>query len=130
MLIPRFALGLACLSLNIINKIHIKQPDLHALWLGLLRVSNGLSLTCFSHEVRVLTLLFCFIVNRQISELRDKFDWPSLRNGKVVDIGGGSGHVSIELARVSLYLIDQMCFDRCLNLTRLTKWINTAISKP
>lgn len=65
-------------------------------------MSKGLSSTFFGLEVRILTLLFCMIVNRQISELRDKFDWPSLRNGKVVDIGGGSGHVSIELARVSL----------------------------
>lgn len=40
-------------------------------------------------------------VNRQISELRDKFDWPSFGKGKVVDVGGGSGHVSIALARVS-----------------------------
>jgi methylase of polypeptide subunit release factors len=46
--------------------------------------------------MRILTA----IVDRQISELRDTFPWELLGNGKVVDIGGGSGHISIELARV------------------------------
>jgi 2-polyprenyl-3-methyl-5-hydroxy-6-metoxy-1,4-benzoquinol methylase len=40
------------------------------------------------------------VVDRQISELRDGFPWESLERGKVVDVGGGSGHVSISLARV------------------------------
>ena len=41
------------------------------------------------------------LVDRQLSELRDAFPWESLKNGKVVDIGGGSGHISIALAQVS-----------------------------
>ncbi|KAH9904187.1 S-adenosyl-L-methionine-dependent methyltransferase [Xylariomycetidae sp. FL2044] len=37
-------------------------------------------------------------VDRQFCELRDKFDWNRLE-GTVVDIGGGTGHVSVALAR-------------------------------
>ena len=39
------------------------------------------------------------VVNNDV-ELRDKYPWADLK-GTIVDIGGGSGHVSIELARVS-----------------------------
>lgn len=39
-------------------------------------------------------------VEKSVTELRDNFPWADLR-GTVVDIGGGSGHVSIILARVS-----------------------------
>jgi hypothetical protein len=39
-------------------------------------------------------------VDRQVAELRDGYPWASLKNGKVVDIGGGTGHISIALARV------------------------------
>lgn len=39
-------------------------------------------------------------VDRQISELRDGYPWQSLKNGKVVDIGGGTGHISMGVARV------------------------------
>ncbi|KAH7136181.1 S-adenosyl-L-methionine-dependent methyltransferase [Dendryphion nanum] len=38
-------------------------------------------------------------LDRQISELRDAFPWETLGSGKVVDIGGGSGHISIALAQ-------------------------------
>lgn len=41
------------------------------------------------------------LVNERGTELRDSFAWASLGNGKVVDVGGGSGHISIGLARVS-----------------------------
>jgi ubiquinone/menaquinone biosynthesis C-methylase UbiE len=37
-------------------------------------------------------------MDRQISELRNEFPWETLGGGKVVDVGGGSGHVSIYLA--------------------------------
>lgn len=39
-------------------------------------------------------------VNGQIAELYRSFPWASLKDGKVVDIGGGSGHISIGLAHV------------------------------
>ena len=39
-------------------------------------------------------------VDRQFSELRDGFPWQRFNNGKIVDVGGGSGHVSIYLAKV------------------------------
>lgn len=39
-------------------------------------------------------------MDRHLNELRDCFPWGSLK-GKVVDVGGGSGHISIALARVS-----------------------------
>jgi len=42
-----------------------------------------------------------FIVNERGTELRDSFPWATLGSGKVVDVGGGSGHISIGLARVS-----------------------------
>ncbi|KAI0154666.1 putative O-methyltransferase [Xylariaceae sp. FL1272] len=38
-------------------------------------------------------------VNERDNELRDSFSWASLGSGKVVDVGGGSGHISIKLAR-------------------------------
>ena len=40
-------------------------------------------------------------VKNNIVELRDSYPWADLK-GTVVDVGGGSGHTSIELARVSL----------------------------
>lgn len=39
-------------------------------------------------------------VENSVTELRDNFNWGSIK-GNVVDIGGGSGHVAIILARVS-----------------------------
>jgi hypothetical protein len=38
-------------------------------------------------------------LDRQTSELRDEYPWGSLAAGSVVDVGGGSGHISISLAR-------------------------------
>lgn len=38
------------------------------------------------------------VVNNVV-ELRDNYPWAQLK-GTVVDIGGGSGHISIEMARV------------------------------
>ena len=40
------------------------------------------------------------LVDRQFSELRDEFPWQRFNGGRVVDVGGGSGHVSIYLAKV------------------------------
>ncbi|KAL9084932.1 MAG: hypothetical protein Q9159_004976 [Coniocarpon cinnabarinum] len=37
-------------------------------------------------------------MNRDTLEVRDRFPWARLGNNKVVDVGGGSGHVSINLA--------------------------------
>jgi hypothetical protein len=48
-----------------------------------------------------------FVVDRQLSELRDEYPWAALGKGKVVDIGGGSGHISLYLARVS-FLAENM----------------------
>ncbi|KAI1178050.1 putative O-methyltransferase [Nemania sp. FL0916] len=39
-------------------------------------------------------------VHRHADELYDGFPWASLGNGKVIDIGGGSGHTSVELGRI------------------------------
>jgi len=51
-------------------------------------------------------------VNRDLVELRERFPWARLANertrGTVVDVGGGSGHISVFLATVSLYPIQ--CF--------------------
>ncbi|KAH7115008.1 O-methyltransferase-domain-containing protein [Dendryphion nanum] len=38
-------------------------------------------------------------LDRQTSELRDEYTWGSLTSGSIVDVGGGSGHISISLAR-------------------------------
>jgi 16S rRNA G1207 methylase RsmC len=34
--------------------------------------------------------------------LHDNYPWVSLQNPQVIDVGGGNGHVSIDLARVRL----------------------------
>ncbi|KAL9002618.1 MAG: hypothetical protein Q9180_009958, partial [Flavoplaca navasiana] len=39
-----------------------------------------------------------YAVTNNVVELRDNYPWDDLK-GTVVDIGGGSGHVSIELAK-------------------------------
>jgi hypothetical protein len=39
-------------------------------------------------------------VNNDTAELRDRFPWGSLGKQIVVDVGGGSGHISIFLANV------------------------------
>lgn len=39
-------------------------------------------------------------VGREVGQLRDCFPWNDL-DGTVVDVGGGSGHVSMMLAGVS-----------------------------
>ena len=44
---------------------------------------------------------YCDVVDGQVTKLHSSFPWASLKAGKVVDIGGGSGHISIGLARVS-----------------------------
>ena len=41
-----------------------------------------------------------WVVDRQISELRDQYPWKRFNKGKIVDVGGGSGHVSINMAKV------------------------------
>ncbi len=38
-------------------------------------------------------------MDRQFSELRDGYNWSKFGAGKIVDVGGGSGHVSIYLAK-------------------------------
>lgn len=35
-----------------------------------------------------------------MNSLRECYDWSSLENGVLVDVGGGAGHVSIFLAKV------------------------------
>ncbi|KAI9155765.1 O-methyltransferase sol2 [Paramyrothecium foliicola] len=39
-------------------------------------------------------------MGREVHQLRDCFPWKNIDSGTVVDIGGGSGHVSIGLARL------------------------------
>lgn len=41
-------------------------------------------------------------MDRQIEELRDGYPWENIKQGNVVDMGGGSGHISVALLRVSL----------------------------
>lgn len=70
------------------------------------RKSKYMSLLCLHSHLETLTLQKKTaltsngkVVNN-IVELRDNYSWADLK-GTVVDIGGGSGHVSILLARVS-----------------------------
>ncbi|KAH8712112.1 S-adenosyl-L-methionine-dependent methyltransferase [Phaeosphaeriaceae sp. PMI808] len=39
------------------------------------------------------------LIDDNFAVLRDRFDWSSLENTKVIDVGGGNGHVSVDLAR-------------------------------
>ncbi|KAF2231409.1 sterigmatocystin 8-O-methyltransferase precursor [Viridothelium virens] len=43
-------------------------------------------------------------LDHQVTKLRDEFNWASLPAGNVVDVGGGSGHVCIQLAREFTHL--------------------------
>jgi hypothetical protein len=52
---------------------------------------------CVQYHGLELTLI---AVDNSFKVLRDNYDWTSVANKKVVDIGGGNGHVSIDLARV------------------------------
>lgn len=56
-------------------------------------------------------------MHRQITELENGYAWGDLKDKKLVDIGGGSGHVSIALARVSnaLLCIYAFIFSTILN---------------
>jgi len=40
-----------------------------------------------------------FTVDRQVLSLVEGYPWQNI-SGKLVDVGGGSGHVSMTLARV------------------------------
>lgn len=44
------------------------------------------------------------MLDRQTTELHEEFDWKSLPAGTVVDVGGGSGYVSLSLAKVFPHL--------------------------
>jgi len=37
----------------------------------------------------------------QLEDLSEIYPWQELQGGKIVDMGGGNGHVSIHLANVS-----------------------------
>jgi hypothetical protein len=39
-------------------------------------------------------------LDRPIAPLRDEYPWASLGRGKVVDVGGGNGSISMMLAKV------------------------------
>jgi hypothetical protein len=41
------------------------------------------------------------LVEDQFSDLKESYAWENIKEGGLVDIGGGRGHVSIALARVS-----------------------------
>lgn len=40
------------------------------------------------------------IVERHFETLKESFPWQDVSKGKVIDVGGGSGHMSVSLARV------------------------------
>lgn len=40
------------------------------------------------------------LVERHFGILRDSFPWGQISGRKVIDVGGGSGHMSVNLARV------------------------------
>ena len=45
-------------------------------------------------------------MNQVTDKLRDGFPWGNIRNKTVVDVGGGSGHIAMYLAAVSIPSID------------------------
>ncbi|KAK4221364.1 O-methyltransferase-domain-containing protein [Podospora fimiseda] len=46
-------------------------------------------------------------IDRQITYLSNSYPWASLGKGHVVDVGGGSGHISIALAHISQQMLSQ-----------------------
>ena len=52
-------------------------------------------------KITLRTCLANFMsVDNSVNVLQNGFDWASLQNKKVVDVGGGNGHISIDLAKV------------------------------
>lgn len=49
--------------------------------------------------------LICILVHNDPKGLRDRFPWEELGDALVVDVGGGSGHISQYLAHVSFTVI-------------------------
>ena len=84
-----------CPCTNFTTNIQQKERDLHKRWLVLPSVSKKIFPSRFTLESDSVSQ-----VDRKITELRDEYPWDSLGISTVVDVGGGSGHVSISLARV------------------------------
>jgi 2-polyprenyl-3-methyl-5-hydroxy-6-metoxy-1,4-benzoquinol methylase len=42
-------------------------------------------------------------VERHFDSLKESFPWGSIAGRKVIDVGGGSGHMSVSLARVRFF---------------------------
>jgi hypothetical protein len=109
--------GLGSLRMRTMSRILLRGLDLLSPWTLGHEVSLGfqqlLSMILPFNESKNDNANDIPEVNGQIAELHRSFPWASLKNGKVVDIGGGSGHISIGLARVFPLLY---CF--CPQLTK------------
>ena len=69
-----------------------EQLVLRAQWL----VSLGV---LFSYPIRSHSA-YLLAVERHFETLKESFPWDQVSKGKVIDVGGGSGHMSVSLARV------------------------------
>lgn len=90
-------------SINITLSIRTKLRALQKLWPECREVRlYALQLPRYLYSRHRLMLTWGSAVDLRIKELRDCFSWGELK-GTIVDVGGGSGHISISLARVSAF---------------------------
>lgn len=68
-----------------------RQLDLQVPWPVFLDVNYPIY-----HSVSLLTSA----VERHFESLKESFPWDQISKGKIIDVGGGSGHMSVSLARV------------------------------
>lgn len=52
-------------------------------------------------------------VERHFDSLKESYPWDKIESGKIIDVGGGSGHMSVSLARVSPYYFLLSSYGHC-----------------
>jgi hypothetical protein len=78
-------------------KYHFEDLELGKRFSDAMR-SRGTSVYLYVQHCGLRLTLITF--DNSFKVLRDNCDWRSLTNKKVVDVGGGNGHVPVDLARV------------------------------
>lgn len=73
---------------------------LNELLVSLVRWRGFLDVSTVVQNPRIANTDF-LTVERHFESLKESFAWDQISGRKVIDVGGGSGHMSVALARVS-----------------------------